>query len=100
MRLQQVHNMFELPVPAWLVLLAVCEVVSVVLVIRLWMKRKDLSVFGRIMRSIVLLIPFFGIIFYIPLVLFPDRHGDDPPEKYRWGWHRSGVRATRCFNAG
>lgn len=85
MRLQQVYNIFELPVPAWLVVLAVCEVVSVVLVIRLWMKRKGLSVFGRIMRSIVLLIPFFGIIFYIPLVLFPDQHGDDPPENIAGG---------------
>jgi len=37
-------------------------VVSVVLVIRLWTKRKDLSVFGRMVRSIVLLIPFFGLI--------------------------------------
>lgn len=66
--------------PAWLVFLAVCEVVGVVLVIRLWMKRKDLSVFGKVARSIILLIPFFGLIFYIPLALFPDRHGNDPPE--------------------
>ncbi|MFZ2644358.1 MAG: hypothetical protein WA117_25440 [Verrucomicrobiia bacterium] len=80
MRLQQVYNVFGFPMPAWLVFLAVCEVVGVVLVIRLWMKRKDLSVFGKVVRSIILLIPFFGLIFYIPLALFPDRHGDDPPE--------------------
>lgn len=49
----------------WLVFLAVCEVVSVVLVIRLWMKRKDLSVFGKVARSIVLLIRFFGLILCI-----------------------------------
>jgi hypothetical protein len=66
-RLQQVYDVLGFPTPAWLVFLAVCEVVSVVLVIRLWMKRKDLSVFGRIVRSIVLLIPFFGLILYIPL---------------------------------
>lgn len=67
----------------WLVFLAVCEVVSVGLVIRLWIKRKDLSVFGRMARSIVLLIPFFGLILYIPLALFPDRHDDgEPPEAY------------------
>lgn len=58
--------MFGFPTPAWLVFLAVCEVVGVGLVIRLWMKRKDLSVFGRMVRSIVLLIPFFGLILCIP----------------------------------
>lgn len=81
MRLPPVYDVFELPVLAWLVFLAVCEVVGVGLVIRLWMKRKDLSVFGRMVRSIVLLIPFFGLIPCIPFAPFPNRHDDgEPPE--------------------
>jgi hypothetical protein len=60
-----------------LILLILYEVVSVILVYRLWTRDKRLGVVERCFLSVVLLVPFFGWIFYGFLKIEPDAHGED-----------------------
>jgi hypothetical protein len=62
-----------------IIFLAVCEVIAVFMILRLW-SQKQKTFLGRCFWSLVLLIPFFGLICYIFLNISPDAHGESLPE--------------------
>ena len=59
-----------------LILGSVFEVISLIVVVRIWLKRYHKSRVARLFWSIVLLVPFFGLIAYYFLTEAPDRHPD------------------------
>lgn len=84
--LPQVADVFKLSESACVVILVVFEVVGLALVARLWVKGKKTSVVSKVLRSVILLIPFFGLIFFIPLLIFPEPHTDEiPPDRSAGG---------------
>ena len=59
-----------------LILGSVFEIISLIVVIRIWLKRYHKSRAARLFWSIVLLVPIFGLIAYYFLTEAPDRHPD------------------------
>jgi len=55
----------------------VFEVIALIVVIRIWLKRRHKSMMIRLLWSCVLLVPFFGLIVYIFLTEDPDSHPYD-----------------------
>jgi hypothetical protein len=56
--------------------LVVLESISVFLIVRLWRRRRRMSVLSRCFWSVVLLVPLFGWLFYGFVVTDPDEHSD------------------------
>ena len=59
-----------------IILGSVFEVISLIVVVRIWLKRYHKSRAARLFWSIVLLVPIFGLIAYYFLTEAPDRHPD------------------------
>jgi len=60
-----------------LCLLILYEVISVVIIFRLWTRKHRPGVIERCLLSLVLLVPIFGWVFYVFLKSSPDAHGED-----------------------
>jgi hypothetical protein len=60
-----------------LIILGLLELVSVVLIVRLWLKRRHKNIAVRIFWSVVLLVPLFGPLFYGFICTDPDEHPYD-----------------------
>ena len=60
-----------------LFLLILAEVISVMLIYRLWTRKKRPGVVERCFLSVVLLVPLFGWLLYGFLRTSPDAHGED-----------------------
>jgi hypothetical protein len=57
--------------------LSALEVVALIAVIRIWMKRCHKRLATRLIWSVVLLVPFFGLLAYFFLAEIPDEHPYD-----------------------
>ena len=68
-----------------LFLLMVCEVISVMMIYRLWTCGQGPGILERSFLSVVLLVPVIGWLFYIFVRLSPGPHGEDV------GGHSSGY---------
>jgi hypothetical protein len=60
--------------------LAVLESISVLLILRLWARKRKTSLLFRLFWSLALLVPFLGPLFYGFVATSPDDHGEDLPE--------------------
>jgi len=60
-----------------LILGGVFELVALIIVFRIWLKRCHKSFIARLLWSLVLLVPFFGLVAYFFLTDGPDRHPYD-----------------------
>ncbi len=58
-----------------LIIGAILELVALIVIIRLWMRR-PLRVVSSVLWSAVLLIPFFGLVVYFFLRSGPESHGE------------------------
>ena len=56
------------------ILLASLEAVSVAFVIRLWVRKRKLRLFTKLIHTFVLLIPFLGPVFHILIHSHPTEH--------------------------
>lgn len=56
----------------------VFEVIALIVVVRIWLKRRHKKVMVRLLWSLVLLVPFFGLIAYF----FPTENPDGHPYEY------------------
>lgn len=63
-----------------LIMVILYEVISVVFIYRLWVRKYRPGILERCVLSIVLLVPFLGWIFYGFLGPTPETHGEDLPE--------------------
>lgn len=57
------------------------EVIALVVILRMWMMRRHKRVAVRLLWSIVLLVPIFGLLAYIFLRENPERHPDYMEER-------------------
>lgn len=64
-----------------LILGAILELVALVAMVRLWMRR-PLRIVSSALWSVVLLVPFFGLVIYFFLREKPEAHGESVPESY------------------
>lgn len=60
-----------------LLVLGGAELVALVFIIRLWLKRRHKRVWARVAWSLVLLIPILGVIGYGLVTTNPDEHSYD-----------------------
>ena len=63
--------------------LILLEGISLLLILRLWRRKRNMPAWRRCLWSVVLLVPILGWLFYAFLTTNPDAHPDDLPE--RWG---------------
>jgi hypothetical protein len=73
-----------------LLLFACLELLSLVLIGHLWLKRKKIGFVAKCVWTIVLLAPALGPVFYGFSAITQDTHGDDPPDT-TGGWGPPGV---------
>ena len=67
-----------------IVCLSLFELVGLILLVRLWMRR-PLRLLSCLFWSCVLLVPFFGLLVYGLLYEIPDAHSDNVPDTYHTG---------------
>ena len=60
------------------------EFIALVVIVRLW-SRRPLRVVPCLLWSVVLLVPFFGILIYVFLRETPEAHSDRIPDTYHTG---------------
>ena len=46
------------------ILLAVLELIAIMVIVRIWLKRRHKLLIVRVVWSLILLVPFFGILIY------------------------------------
>jgi hypothetical protein len=63
-----------------IVILSVCELAALIAIVRLWTRKHRMHVVVRLLWSIVLLMPFFGLLFYGFTRSDPGGHSDDVPD--------------------
>lgn len=63
---------------------AILELVALVVIVRLW-TRRPLRIVSSVCWSVVLLVPFFGLVIYFFLREKPEAHGESVPESYGGG---------------
>ena len=63
-----------------LVILGLCELLALVAIIHLWFRKRQMRVITRLFWTIVLLVPFFGVLFYSFTRSDPRAHSDNVPE--------------------
>jgi uncharacterized membrane protein len=64
--------------------LSLAEVVALVVIVRLWMNRRHNFV-PRLLWSVVLLVPLFGLLAYVFLRSEPEAHPYNIPDTYQTG---------------
>jgi len=65
-----------------IITVALLECISLVLIIRLWARKRKISPWQRWAWSIVLLVPIFGWLLYAFLAINPEAHSDSLPERW------------------
>jgi len=68
---------------------AVLELIALVVIVRLW-SRRPLRLVPCLLWSVVLLVPFFGILIYVFLRETPEAHSDRVPDTYHTGSSSAG----------
>ncbi|PWU07960.1 MAG: hypothetical protein C5B50_30650 [Verrucomicrobia bacterium] len=69
----------ELNIPGILAFMGV-ELPQLILIIRIWSRRRKVPVWSRLFWSTLLLVPFLGLLFYLFLSTpWPDEHADMLP---------------------
>jgi hypothetical protein len=63
-----------------IVALSLCEVVALVAIVHLWIRRRRTRLITRLLWSVVLLVPLFGVLFYGLTRSDPEAHSDGVPE--------------------
>jgi hypothetical protein len=58
------------------IILCLLEVVAVCVCVRLWFQKRRMRIIPRIFWSIVLLIPFFGLLMFVFIASNPDKNPD------------------------
>jgi hypothetical protein len=67
---------------AWfIILLSGLEIVALIVIVRLWIRRHS-SLLPRLLWSVVLLVPFFGLLVYGFLRSEPETHPDGAPDSW------------------
>jgi hypothetical protein len=66
-----------------IILFSLLEIVALIFVVRLWMRRR-VKFLPRLIWSVVLLVPFFGLMVYLFLHEEPERHPDTVGDS---GWN-------------
>ena len=61
----------------WMILLVAAEVVAIVAIIHLWIRRQ-MRWGTKLFWTVFLLIPFLGLLFYEFLTNDPEPHGEEP----------------------
>ncbi|MGO8929490.1 MAG: PLDc N-terminal domain-containing protein [Limisphaerales bacterium] len=69
------------------ILLLVAELVAVAAIVHLWNHAPKPSLTSRLLWSVLLMIPVFGLIFYIFLREEPEPHGENKWTDGASGWH-------------
>ncbi|HEY3857962.1 MAG TPA: hypothetical protein VGO67_26545 [Verrucomicrobiae bacterium] len=59
-----------------------CEVIGGMFIYRLWTRKQRPGIVERCLLSVILLIPFFGLVFYGFVRTSPDAHSDVLNEHY------------------
>jgi hypothetical protein len=59
--------------PLTVILSSLFEIVALIVIIRLWMRRR-VKIFPRVLWSVILLVPFFGLLVYFFLHEEPEGH--------------------------
>ena len=67
-----------------IILLSVLEILAFIVIVRLWM-RSHLHVMHRLLWSLVLLVPLFGLLAYVFLISDTTAHSEDPSSPYSSG---------------
>lgn len=62
--------------------LIIYEIISLILIYRLWTGRKRRKILQRCFLSIILLAPVLGWLLYGFVVISPDEHADELPERW------------------
>jgi hypothetical protein len=65
-----------------LALLIGFEVVGLLLIARLWLRKSKVTLTAKILLTLVLLIPLLGIIGFMLVSLDPSPHGEDPGDRF------------------
>ena len=63
-----------------IVALSICELVALIAIVRLWSGKRRMHAVARLLWSVVLLVPFFGLLFYGFTRSDPEGHSDGLPE--------------------
>ena len=74
-----------------LCLLILYEVISFMIIYRLWIRKVRPGVIERCVLSLVLLVPLFGWAFYGFLRTTPDGHGEEPSDYWSGGGGDTGT---------
>jgi hypothetical protein len=72
----------------YIILFSFFEIVALIVIVRLWMSRR-VKLVPRLLWSVVLLVPFFGLVLYAFLHDEP-KHSDNVPDTYRTGSSSAG----------
>lgn len=73
-----------------IILIALLELVGLLLISHLWLRRKKVALLAKCFWTIVLLVPALGPIFYGFSGITQNPHGDDPPDT-TGSWAPPGV---------
>ena len=60
-----------------LIFFGVLEIIALIVIVRIWLKRRPRSLAGRLIWSVILLVPLFGVLAYFFLTENPDEHPYD-----------------------
>jgi hypothetical protein len=60
-----------------IVALSICELVALLTIVNLWFRKRRMRVVTRLLWSVVLLVPLFGVLFYGLTRPDPDAHWED-----------------------
>jgi hypothetical protein len=60
-----------------IVALSICEFVALFTIVNLWSRKRRMHVVIRLLWSVVLLVPLFGVLFYGLTRSDPEAHADD-----------------------
>ena len=65
---------------ATIVALSLCEVVALLANVHLWVRKRRMPIISRLLWSVILLVPFFGVLFYGWARLNSEAHSEHVPE--------------------
>ena len=68
---------FDIPM---IVALSICEFVALIAIVHLWFRKRRMRIITRLLWSVVLLVPVFGVLFYGLTRSDPESHSDDVPD--------------------
>jgi hypothetical protein len=60
-----------------IIALSICEFVALLTIVNLWFRKRRMRVITRLLWSVVLLVPLFGVLLYGLTRSDPEAHGED-----------------------